>query len=202
MFFTLTLVFSIDGKHHSTTTHKKRHIITRQHTHDTTRRNTLLPVTSMVADITQSIKFSDREKSLNELAEPIHIQKAAAAHHKIPNLESDVEAESVKPVKRNNIEKDVIPIEDDDDESVDDDNTVVESGSGDETTEEEHKPIHKKTIRKKMAKPVKKCYQKCSTPMTYEQCALPRCSYKIRPIRSLCYALCRNQIKRCVKVCE
>ena len=48
----------------------------------------------------------------------------------------------------------------------------------------------------------KVCYRKCSFPMSFAQCAVPRCAEKGNPAtRYLCYWLCRHQKKQCKKVC-
>lgn len=162
----------------------------------------LLPVTSVVADIRQSTNIADRERSLKEIAEPIIVPKTAAVTvTNIPNLEDDVKSD-VQPVKRNNIEHPLIHDADD----TDDDTTAALSGSGDDAAAsklvEESPKSAKESSSASKKQLSKKCHQRCSMPMTFEQCALPRCSYKIRPIRTLCFSLCRNQKKRCVEVCE
>ena len=46
------------------------------------------------------------------------------------------------------------------------------------------------------------CRRKCSLPMTYEECAFPRCDYKYKTVRDLCFWLCKNQRQHCQDVCE
>lgn len=49
---------------------------------------------------------------------------------------------------------------------------------------------------------VKKCKRVCKDPMTYEQCAVPRCDYKMGTIKDLCIYLCKHQIPVCRQQCE
>ena len=49
---------------------------------------------------------------------------------------------------------------------------------------------------------VKKCKRVCEDPMTYEQCAVPRCDYKMGTIKDLCIYLCKHQIPVCRQQCE
>ena len=49
---------------------------------------------------------------------------------------------------------------------------------------------------------VKKCKRVCKDPMTYEQCAVPRCGYKMGTIKDLCIYLCKHQTPVCSEECE
>ena len=49
---------------------------------------------------------------------------------------------------------------------------------------------------------VKKCKRVCEDPMTYEQCAEPRCDYKMGTIKDLCIYLCKHQTPVCRQQCE
>ena len=49
---------------------------------------------------------------------------------------------------------------------------------------------------------VKKCKRVCEDPMTYKQCAVPRCDYKMGTIKDLCVYLCRHQTPVCSQQCE
>ena len=49
---------------------------------------------------------------------------------------------------------------------------------------------------------VKKCKRVCEDPMTYEQCAVPRCDYKMGTIKDLCIYLCKHQTPVCRQQCE
>lgn len=47
-----------------------------------------------------------------------------------------------------------------------------------------------------------KCTKKCSVPISFHKCALPRCSLKMGTIKDLCFYLCKHQKEKCVDVCE
>ena len=49
---------------------------------------------------------------------------------------------------------------------------------------------------------VKKCKRVCEDPMSYEQCAVPRCDYKMGTIKDLCIYLCKHQTPVCRQECE
>lgn len=49
---------------------------------------------------------------------------------------------------------------------------------------------------------VKKCKRVCEDPMTYDQCAVPRCDYKMGTIKDLCIYLCKHQTPVCRQQCE
>lgn len=49
---------------------------------------------------------------------------------------------------------------------------------------------------------VKQCKRVCEEPMTYEQCAVPRCDYKMGSIKDLCIYLCKHQTPVCRQQCE
>ena len=49
---------------------------------------------------------------------------------------------------------------------------------------------------------VKKCKRVCKEPMTYKQCAVPRCDYKLGTIKDLCIWLCKHQTPVCSQECE
>ena len=49
---------------------------------------------------------------------------------------------------------------------------------------------------------VKQCKRVCEDPMTYEECAVPRCEYKMGTIKDLCVYLCKHQTPVCRQQCE
>lgn len=49
---------------------------------------------------------------------------------------------------------------------------------------------------------VKQCKRVCEDPMTYNQCAVPRCDYKMGTIKDLCIYLCKHQTPVCRQQCE
>lgn len=49
---------------------------------------------------------------------------------------------------------------------------------------------------------VKQCKRVCEDPMSYEQCAVPRCDYKMGTIKDLCIYLCKHQTPVCRQQCE
>lgn len=75
---------------------------------------------------------------------------------------------------------------------------VIAKGESDKDEEEEH-DVEKKT--KEPAK-VKKCETVCAIPLTYQQCAVPRCEHKIGSIKDLCYFLCEHQKPHCRQECK
>ncbi|XP_031565706.1 chondroitin proteoglycan 4-like [Actinia tenebrosa] len=81
----------------------------------------------------------------------------------------------------------------------------------DEDEDEEEKPISKaegkgESDKAEEEKPrvvkVKKCETKCALPMTYDQCAVPRCDYKMGTIKDLCLYLCKHQKPVCKQECR
>lgn len=49
---------------------------------------------------------------------------------------------------------------------------------------------------------VKQCKRVCEDPMTYNECAVPRCDYKMGTIKDLCIYLCKHQTPVCRQECE
>lgn len=49
---------------------------------------------------------------------------------------------------------------------------------------------------------VKQCKRVCEDPLSYEQCAVPRCDYKMGTIKDLCIYLCKHQTPVCRQQCE
>ncbi|XP_068687927.1 uncharacterized protein [Montipora foliosa] len=49
---------------------------------------------------------------------------------------------------------------------------------------------------------VKQCKRVCEDPMTYNECAVPRCDYKMGTIKDLCIFLCKHQTPVCRQECE
>ena len=204
IFLLISLVHSIDNNHK---TDNNTVVITRQFT---------LPVTSAVADITQSTNIADREKTEHDLkmnsemySDHSHIPRSVDTHRRSPDLEKAYEPENVQPVKRNKIEREK------DDEEIEEASAEISSASGSDLAGDEteaNSGIIKKDVKSpntverlnnrykifedKIEHPEPKCYQKCSTPMSYHECALPRCTFKIRSIRNLCFMLCKNQKKK------
>lgn len=101
---------------------------------------------------------------------------------------------------------------------LDDDGDDSGSGSGDDDVDDEADKVAAK-IEKKFEKidpeekrdeltPAKSkpasitCHRKCTTPMTYAECAVPRCDMKVGAVKDLCYFLCKHQRERCEEVCE
>ena len=72
--------------------------------------------------------------------------------------------------------------EDDDDD--DDDN---DDGNDDEGQDNAQKVV---------------CKRRCTPPMTFDQCANPRCAMKHSIVKELCYYLCKHQQIRCRETCE
>ena len=49
---------------------------------------------------------------------------------------------------------------------------------------------------------IKQCKRVCEEPMTYDQCAVPRCNLKMGTIKDLCIYLCKHQTPVCRQECE
>ena len=49
---------------------------------------------------------------------------------------------------------------------------------------------------------IKQCKRVCEEPMTYDQCAVPRCNLKMGTIKDLCIYLCKHQTPVCRQQCE
>ena len=87
--------------------------------------------------------------------------------------------------------------DDDDNDDNDGDNTdnddsrgSAEQGSGDDSDDDDSNS--KRVV----------CKKRCATPMTYEECANPRCAMKHSIVKNLCYFLCKNQQVVCRNTCE
>jgi len=46
------------------------------------------------------------------------------------------------------------------------------------------------------------CKRRCAPPMTFDQCANPRCAMKHSIVKELCYYLCKHQQVKCRETCE
>ena len=46
------------------------------------------------------------------------------------------------------------------------------------------------------------CKRRCAPPMTFDQCANPRCAMKHNIVKELCYYLCKHQQVKCRETCE
>ena len=78
-----------------------------------------------------------------------------------------------------------------------DDATVSKS---DEESEPEKEPVT--TTKGETRGDKLRCRRKCAVPMTYHECAHPRCSQKVGAIKDLCYFLCKHQKERCEDICD
>ncbi len=87
--------------------------------------------------------------------------------------------------------------DDEDDADNNDDDSNDDNGSGDNDQSNDDDDDDKKTAKKRVV-----CKRKCVTPMTYDECAIPRCTMKHNIVRNLCYYLCKHQQVHCSDVCE
>lgn len=78
----------------------------------------------------------------------------------------------------------------DDDSDSDDSEGSAEQGSGDDSDDDESNS--KRVV----------CKKRCAPPMTYDECANPRCAMKHSIVKNLCYFLCKNQQIVCRNTCE
>lgn len=87
--------------------------------------------------------------------------------------------------------------EDEEEEEDEEDKPVSKAESKGESDKAEEIQEEKPRVVK-----VKKCETKCALPMTYDQCAVPRCEYKMGTIKDLCIYLCKNQKPVCKQECK
>lgn len=100
------------------------------------------------------------------------------------------------------------------DSASDDPGEDSESGSGDaesgeaenntnndDTAQPDKEPDESSTAERRQESKIQ-CHKTCSMPMTYHECAHPRCSLKVGTIKDLCFYLCKHQKERCEDVCE
>lgn len=77
------------------------------------------------------------------------------------------------------------------------------SGSGDEIGQQNQEDETAEMIEEKLAERRRlQCHRKCSLPMSFEECAIPRCGFKVGTIKDLCYYLCKHQKPRCKDICD
>ena len=77
------------------------------------------------------------------------------------------------------------------------------SGSGDEVEQQNQEDETAEMIEEKLAERRRlQCHRKCSLPMSFEECAIPRCGFKVGTIKDLCYYLCKHQKPRCEDICD
>lgn len=77
------------------------------------------------------------------------------------------------------------------------------SGSGDEVGQQNQEDETAEMIEEKLAERRRlQCHRKCSLPMSFEECAIPRCGFKVGTIKDLCYYLCKHQKPRCEDICD
>lgn len=79
---------------------------------------------------------------------------------------------------------------------------VIAKGEGDKEDEEHEDEQHVVEQKKEEPVKVKKCETVCAIPMTYQQCAVPRCEQKMGTIKDLCYFLCEHQKPHCRQECK
>ena len=77
------------------------------------------------------------------------------------------------------------------------------SGSGDEDDQQNQEDETAEMIEEKLAERRRlQCHRKCTLPMSFEECAIPRCGFKVGTIKDLCYYLCKHQKPRCEDICD
>ena len=180
------------------------------------------PVNSLVEDVSEATTFRDRASKLRQLSQtgemyPEHNSPTVLARRKAnPKKVSDADDsddDSDITDKKFKIRKDDDDAADDDknssDDSSDNDSTDDESGSGDEeddnaTTSDDNKDSADSDDKEETpgATSKKQCRKRCKTPLTFHQCAFPRCSQKLGTIKDLCFFLCKHQKTKCERVCD
>lgn len=189
------------------------------------------PVNSLVEDVSESTTFHTHDKKLQAIAQagemyPEHKVLAAKRKDIIPktnkltkkikdddkedddddNDDNDDDKGDDKGEKKFKIQKEESNTDDSDEKINDNDSDADsddddESGSGndedsdDETTKDDDKDDD-------IADTKTKCRKRCKMPLTFHQCAFPRCSQKLGTIKDLCFYLCKHQKERCEQVCD
>ena len=84
------------------------------------------------------------------------------------------------------------------------DNKKAKNSKKENDIEEESEDKDENELNEDEMEPVKEkvCRKECHLPMTYEQCAVPRCAKKMGSIKDLCYWLCEHQNPVCEQKCE
>ena len=215
------LVICRDHHHHHK--HLSNHLIRKR----STLRLHKAPVNSLVEDVSESTTFHNRDKKLQAIAQACEMypeHKAVTAKRKDVILktskltkkikdddkddddDSDDDADDDTGDKKFKIQKDESDAEDSEEKHTDSDSDADsddddESGSGDdedgndETTKDDDKDDD-------TADSKTKCRKRCKMPLTFHQCAFPRCSQKLGTIKDLCFYLCKHQKERCEQVCD
>jgi len=202
--------FAICRRQHHHHKHLPSHLIRKR---STTLRLHKAPVNSLVEDVSESMTFHDHDKKLQAIAQagemyPEHKVKTAKRKDVIPKMnkltkkikddnkddddDSDDSDDSDDDTgdKKFKIQKEESDGEDSDEKSSDndEDDDDDDSGSGDDEDSNDDRKS--------------KCQKRCKTPLTFSQCAFPRCSQKLGTIKDLCFYLCKHQKQRCEQVCD
>ena len=177
------------------------------------------PVNSLVEDVSEATTFRDRVSKLRQLSQagemyPEHssslsvLARRKVIPKKVSITDDDTDDDSDVTDKKFKIRKDDDDASDDDknssDDSSDNDSSDDESGSGDEeddnatTSEDSTDSDDEETAGASKTQ----CRKRCKTPLTFHQCAFPRCSQKLGTIKDLCFFLCKHQKTKCERVCE
>jgi len=218
-FLHAVVVPQVFGKHHNHHHNNKNHIIRKR---SALHRKSIIraPVNSLVDDVSDSTEFRDRARKLRLISElgemyPLHTQhqltmKELAKRKTISRAQKNKRRITKKSHGDDEIAQRKFKIEKDEDDSdaedqkkSDDDDDDDESGSGDDEdeknedadSEDEEKPV-------KQAKKQLSCHRRCRAPLTFHQCAFPRCSEKLGTIKDLCFFLCKHQKEKCEEICE
>ena len=172
------------------------------------------PVNSIVNDVSESSTFSrDHDSKLRQLSQsgemyPEHgaaLSRRKSIPKKVADDNDDDDADDSSDKKFKISKDDSDNVEDEksstDDDSSDDDTT---SGSGDEEDDDGKDTATDSDVTddEVAGGSKKQCRKRCKTPLTFHQCAFPRCSQKLGTIKDLCFFLCKHQKEKCERVCD
>ena len=170
------------------------------------------PVNSLVDDVSEATPFRDRASKLRQLSQagemyPEHGSSGVLSRRRVIPKKAriaDNDDEEDDADKKFKIRKGDDDAEDDKDSSDDssDNDSDDESGSGDEEDDNTTTTDDDKNDEAEEAGSKKQCHTRCKTPLTFHQCAFPRCSQKLGTIKDLCFFLCKHQKEKCEKVCH
>jgi len=203
----------VTGRHH----HPKHHALQKR----SVLRELKTPVMTLVDDVAKESIPGDHDKKLRILSQsgemyPEH-RDAVSKRKTIPNLtisknKRPMDVTDDKKFKISGKDESDDTSEADDDKNTDsDDQGDDDSGSGaddnnddqsddDNQSEDDDSASDNETDKKTANK--RQCRKRCQMPLTFHQCAFPRCTQKLGTIKDLCFFLCKHQKEKCERVCD
>jgi len=198
----------INGELHSHH-RQKRHVIKKR----SPLRVFRAPVSTLVDDVNEARALHDKKLKLLSLAgelypehDPLTKRKIIPKLTKKPTKDNDDDDDDTDADKKFTIDK--TDDNDAEDKNTDNEEDDDDSGSGDEedasddTKRDETDQSDDDDEQAGKSSDNKQCRKRCKTPLTFHQCAFPRCTQKLGTIKDLCFFLCKHQKQRCERVCE